>query len=88
VNFLLARYCIEKDILLIDQANMTIQHQEDAKHEDSVQDKAQPLVSELLHGVAPNLAFPLVLSVKSCDRVLSLPTSTALRSIVLLHECH
>jgi hypothetical protein len=57
----------------------------DTKIEDPVQEKAQPLVSELLHDVAPNYAFPLALGVKSCDGVWSLSTSTALRSIVLLH---
>ena len=34
--------------------------------------KAQLLVDELLHEVAPNFAFPLALGVKSCDCVLSL----------------
>jgi hypothetical protein len=49
-------------------------------------DKAQPLIDELLHEVAPNFAFPLALGAKSRDCVLSLSSSTALRSNILLLE--
>jgi hypothetical protein len=78
----------QENILLNNKANMLSQDHVDTEFEDLVQDKAQPLVSELLHEVAPNFTLPLALGAKSCDCVLSLSMSTALRSMILLHECH
>ena len=65
--------------------NMLFQGHVDVETKRSSRDEAQPLVDELLHEVAPNFAFPLASNAKSCDCVLS-PTSTALRSMILLHK--
>jgi hypothetical protein len=78
----------QENISLSTTTNMLSHDHVDTEIEDPIQDKAQPLVSELLHEVAPNFAFPLALGAKSCDLVLSLSMSTALHSNILLHQCH
>jgi hypothetical protein len=66
--------------------DMLVRGHVDTETENCPSDKAQPLAGELLHEVALNFAIPLALSAKSCDCVLSLSSSTALRSTVLIHE--
>lgn len=69
-------------------ANMLVQGHVDTELDDCPQDKAQPLVGDLLHEVASNFAFPLALFAQSCDSVMPLSLSTALRSLILVHERH